>query len=201
VIKTAAGPVPRVSKVFSGTDRIGAFKVRWGIRRTRYRVDAGLYAIGEPTAESPVFVTATGEGTGGRYARGAEGVLLISPGTAEIAGSPRLRLRDDNGDGSYDRLEVQVAVGVQQAGDFLLAAQLLDAAGAVIGASALPVALSAGLQWVPLSFPGSWIHAHQVGGPYTVGGILLLEANGAAVPLDEAAKVDTPVLRWQDFSP
>ena len=58
VIKTVVGPVPRVSKVFSGTDRIGAFKVRWGIRRTRYRVDAGLYAIGEPTAESPVFVTA-----------------------------------------------------------------------------------------------------------------------------------------------
>ncbi len=37
---------------------MGAFKVRWGIRRMNYRVDAGLYAIGEPTAGSPVFVTA-----------------------------------------------------------------------------------------------------------------------------------------------
>lgn len=44
--------------VFSQADRIGAFKVRWGIGRMKYRVDAGLYAIGEPTAESPVFVTA-----------------------------------------------------------------------------------------------------------------------------------------------
>lgn len=44
--------------VFSRADRIGAFKVRWGIGRMKYRVDAGLYAIGEPTAESPVFVTA-----------------------------------------------------------------------------------------------------------------------------------------------
>lgn len=52
------GPVPRVSKVFSTTDRLGAFKVRWGIRRMQYRVDPGLYGIGEPTAESPVFVTA-----------------------------------------------------------------------------------------------------------------------------------------------
>ncbi len=154
-----------------------------------------------PGGYYPVFVTATGERPEGRHARGAEGVLLISPGTAEIAGSPRLRLRDDNGDGSYERLEVQVAVGAQQAGDFVLAAQLLDAGGAVIGASALPIALSAGLQWVPLSFPGSWIRAHQVDGPYTVSGILLLDANGAAVPLDEAAEVDTPVLRWQDFSP
>jgi acetyl-CoA decarbonylase/synthase complex subunit gamma len=57
-METAVGPVPRVSKVFSGTDRMGAFKVRWGIGRMKYRVDAGLYAIGEPTAESPVFVTA-----------------------------------------------------------------------------------------------------------------------------------------------
>lgn len=44
--------------VFSRADRIGAFKVRWSIGRMKYRVDAGLYAIGEPTAESPVFVTA-----------------------------------------------------------------------------------------------------------------------------------------------
>lgn len=56
--ETAAGHVPKVSKVFSRADRIGAFKVRWGIGRMNYRVDAGLYAIGEPTAESPVFVTA-----------------------------------------------------------------------------------------------------------------------------------------------
>lgn len=37
---------------------MGAFKARWGIRRMKYRVDAGLYAIGEPSAQSPVFVTA-----------------------------------------------------------------------------------------------------------------------------------------------
>ncbi len=37
---------------------MGAFKVRWGIGRMKYRIDAGLYATGEPTAESPVFVTA-----------------------------------------------------------------------------------------------------------------------------------------------
>lgn len=58
VMETAVGPVPLVSKVISGTDRMGSFKARWGIRRMKYRVDPGLYAIGEPTAESPVFVTA-----------------------------------------------------------------------------------------------------------------------------------------------
>jgi hypothetical protein len=37
---------------------MGAFRARWGIGRMKYRVDAGLYAIGEPTPVSPVFVTA-----------------------------------------------------------------------------------------------------------------------------------------------
>jgi len=57
-IETPAGPVPTVSNVFSRTDLMGAFKVRWGIGRMKYRVDPGLYAIGAPDAESPVFVTA-----------------------------------------------------------------------------------------------------------------------------------------------
>ncbi len=57
-IETTAGPVPKVSSCFRCADHIGAFMVRWGIGRMRYRVDAGLYALGEPTSESPVFVTA-----------------------------------------------------------------------------------------------------------------------------------------------
>ena len=31
---------------------------RWGYRRSRHRVEPGLYALGHPTSESPVFVTA-----------------------------------------------------------------------------------------------------------------------------------------------
>jgi acetyl-CoA decarbonylase/synthase complex subunit gamma len=39
-------------------DRLGAVKVRLGLRRMRYMVEPGLYAVGSPTAESPVFVSA-----------------------------------------------------------------------------------------------------------------------------------------------
>ena len=39
-------------------DRLGAWRVRWGIGRDDYRVDPGLYAIGEPDAGSPILVTA-----------------------------------------------------------------------------------------------------------------------------------------------
>jgi len=58
VVKTSIGEIPRVSTVLTGRDRLGRWKVRWGIGRMRYRVEPGLYAAGNPTAESPVFVTA-----------------------------------------------------------------------------------------------------------------------------------------------
>jgi hypothetical protein len=57
-VDTPAGRVPRVSSALRLPDRWGAFKVRWTIGRMNYRVEPGLYALGEPNEEAPVFVTA-----------------------------------------------------------------------------------------------------------------------------------------------
>ena len=48
----------RVSSAWTWRDRLGAITVRWGIGRMRYAVPPGLYAVGTPGPESPVFVTA-----------------------------------------------------------------------------------------------------------------------------------------------
>ena len=58
MVDTLAGPVPRVDTVLTWRDRFGAWRVRWGIGRDDYRVDPGLYAIGDPRSDSPVLVTA-----------------------------------------------------------------------------------------------------------------------------------------------
>lgn len=55
---TAGGPVPRISTQLRLADRFGSWKARWGIGRMHYRVPPGLYAVGQPTAESPVLVSA-----------------------------------------------------------------------------------------------------------------------------------------------
>jgi acetyl-CoA decarbonylase/synthase complex subunit gamma len=47
-----------VSTSLTGGDRLDAWRVRWGIGRMHCRVEPGLYAAGQPTAESPVLVTA-----------------------------------------------------------------------------------------------------------------------------------------------
>jgi acetyl-CoA decarbonylase/synthase complex subunit gamma len=57
-VETVAGTVPRVSTILRRNDRWGTIKVRLTIGRMNYRVKPGLYAIGTPDADSPVFVSA-----------------------------------------------------------------------------------------------------------------------------------------------
>jgi hypothetical protein len=57
-IQTPAGMIPRISSRLKVRDYLGAFRVRWGIRRDHYRVNPGLYAVGTPDKYSDVLVTA-----------------------------------------------------------------------------------------------------------------------------------------------
>ena len=50
--------VRTVSTELTFQDYLGAWKSRWGIGRMDYAVEPGLYAVGKPTNESPVFVSA-----------------------------------------------------------------------------------------------------------------------------------------------
>ena len=57
-METSIGRVARISTHMGLRDKLGGCRVRWGIRRMHYNVPAGLYAVGHPTPESPVLVTA-----------------------------------------------------------------------------------------------------------------------------------------------
>jgi len=57
-IQTPAGEVPRVATGLQWPDFCGKVRARIGIRRDRYRVAPGLYAVGNPDPDSPVLVTA-----------------------------------------------------------------------------------------------------------------------------------------------
>jgi hypothetical protein len=57
-VRIDVGDVPRVRTSLSARDRFGSARARWGIRRMDYRVAPGLYAVGDPTAESVVLVSA-----------------------------------------------------------------------------------------------------------------------------------------------
>jgi hypothetical protein len=57
-VETAAGNIPKVTSRLLPRDFWGTFKARWGVGRMNYSVDPGLYALGRPANDSPVFVTA-----------------------------------------------------------------------------------------------------------------------------------------------
>ena len=57
-IATPCGPVPRVKTTLAGSDHLGTLAARLGIKRDQYRIAPGLYGVGNPDQDSPVFVTA-----------------------------------------------------------------------------------------------------------------------------------------------
>ena len=57
-IETVIGQVPRVKTELTSADKIGSFKARWGVGRMSYAIAPGLYAVGDPTPDSPVLVSA-----------------------------------------------------------------------------------------------------------------------------------------------
>lgn len=50
--------IPAAGTRLTAADRWGALKARWGFGRMRHAVSPGLYTVGNPSAQSEVFVTA-----------------------------------------------------------------------------------------------------------------------------------------------
>lgn len=57
-LRTPQGGVPVVSTNLTFKDVLGMWKVRWGIGRMNYKINPGLYAVGNPDHTSPVLVSA-----------------------------------------------------------------------------------------------------------------------------------------------
>ena len=55
---TERSTIRATSSTITRADRWDHFLARWGYKRNEHRVEPGLYALGDPTPESPVFVTA-----------------------------------------------------------------------------------------------------------------------------------------------
>ncbi len=57
-LDTPVGRVPRVAARWTWRDWAGAWAVRWAFGRRSYAVPPGLYAVGDPSAASPLLATA-----------------------------------------------------------------------------------------------------------------------------------------------
>lgn len=57
-VSTSAGPVQQVSTNLNSADIFGSIKARFGINRDNYKVEPGIYCVGNPDRNSTVLVTA-----------------------------------------------------------------------------------------------------------------------------------------------
>jgi acetyl-CoA decarbonylase/synthase complex subunit gamma len=57
-VDSNAGTVPQISTTWSSREIWDTIKVRWSIGRMNYKVDPGIYAVGNPSENSHVFATA-----------------------------------------------------------------------------------------------------------------------------------------------
>lgn len=57
-LDSSAGKIPQIATRLTAADIIGRWQMRWGLGRARYSIAPGLYAIGTPSDDSPVLVTA-----------------------------------------------------------------------------------------------------------------------------------------------
>ena len=79
-LQTPIGAVPVIKADLLRVDYWGSFKARWGVGRMHYAVDPGLYALGNPDAKSPVFVSANYKMSFDhlrRSLRGRDGWILV----------------------------------------------------------------------------------------------------------------------------
>jgi hypothetical protein len=57
-VDSPIGPIPTLSTNLTWRDHLGGWKVRWCVGRMEYSIKPDLYAIGKPSPDSPVLVTA-----------------------------------------------------------------------------------------------------------------------------------------------
>lgn len=73
-ISTTAGLIPQIFTRWSNRDIMDTIKVRWSIGRMDYKVEPGIYAVGNPDENSNVFVTANFKLSFDHLRRALEGI-------------------------------------------------------------------------------------------------------------------------------
>lgn len=146
-----------------------------------------------------VLVEADGTYASQTYHRTAQTVFPVAADSATLSDTYDDQPNDENGDGLYEYLGVNVGVNATQQGDFTVAAVLQGEGGQYIDLANTTVYSFTGATTLTLRFDGQAIRASGLDGPYTVTEVLLLD-EAALIKLDEADNVwVTPAYDHRQF--
>lgn len=148
-----------------------------------------------------LLLTASGDYNGEPYQRNVNRIFTVAPASAELSGQFSDRGFDENGDGSFDFLEVYATVKINQDGIYGLTAELFKGS-TFISAAYTEVDLAADdfLREIAIRFPAIDIVAAQLDGPYTVRNVMLTDESDGTVLIAADDNVHTTAsYRWSQF--
>jgi len=135
-----------------------------------------------------VLVKADGIYASQTYHRTAQTVFPVAANSAALSGTYADQPNDENGDGLFEYLDVNVGVNATQQGDFTVAAVLRGEDGQYIDLANTTVYSFTGDTILTIQFDGQAIRASGLDGPYTVTEVVLLD-DADLIKLDEADNV------------
>jgi alpha-tubulin suppressor-like RCC1 family protein len=177
------------------TETLTLADVGGGVYRTDYLVpDAGGRVV--------MSVVATGSDGGVPFTRQEERIWTIAPDTAQFTGVTTDRGIDENGNGRFESLWVNVQVNVTQPATYTLSARLSKGGVSIASTAVYSEIAAAGVYTLPLSFDGSDIWAAQQDGPYSVTDAVLNNISIGSVPVANAETLHTTTAyAAADFAP
>ena len=173
-----------------------------GIKGDDLARDGNYTAIYEARVEGYYFIKAQASGAtleGEGFRADSRGGLTVSAGiaAAEIEGVMGDRAVDVDGDGLFDHLAVEVAVVVNEPGEYSLQGWLYDSAGRDLGWTIDHGSFGQGNYTMRLDFDGRSIRESGTDGPYTLDNISLTGKNWT--PLEGGPAYVTSPYRVEEF--
>jgi hypothetical protein len=147
-----------------------------------------------------VFFTAKGMHNDQVFIRNAFSFFVIAPITAKFGDHFSDNGIDENRDGTYEFLEIQIPLLVNQSGDFVISGDLY-AGDTYITSDGAHLSYQVGTQTAIMRFDGKMIYASQADGPYSVRNILLLDETDAPLLIEEGQVYTTAQYAYKDFGP
>jgi hypothetical protein len=124
--------------------------------------------------------------------------LIAAPSRTAFTGEITDRGVDDDGDGHYEQLVVDVGVEVDVAAAYRISGTLTDAAGTALQQALVEAELAAGRQTVSLAFDGAELFASGADGPYLVDDLVIKDV-ATAIALVRAPLYTTSAYLHGDF--
>ena len=177
-----SGPVTGATLVLNAERPDGtSFKVPMTLSGQEYVAD-----IANPQAGAWVLkVSASGGGVAGLQASTTAGVAGSG---SKLTGVYSEQTYDDDKDNRYDGIRLTLGLDIKTAGHYLIQGSLKGPGGEDLGQIGSDLNLAVGVQDVTIDFDAGPIFAAGLKGPYTIGDVRLVEADGVALATaDETA--------------